>query len=117
MTTPRGMLFAVALWVGAVCASGEGGAPADPGDWPRFRGPNGQGVAAAGARPPVEFGLDKHLAWSADLPPGISSPVVAAGRVYLTGFADNTLETICLDAASGKILWRKPAPVEKLEPV
>jgi len=117
MGMPRRALVAVGLCVASLCASGAGAASSGPAEWPRFRGPNGQGVAGAGARPPVEFGLDKNLAWAADLPPGISSPVVAAGRVYLTAFSDKALETICLDAATGKILWRKPAPVEKLEPV
>jgi outer membrane protein assembly factor BamB len=117
MRTPRRVTFVVGLCVSALCATHARGASNDPGDWPRFRGPNGQGVAAADARPPVEFGMGKNLAWSTELPPGISSPVVAAGRVFLTAFADKKLETICLDAATGKILWRKPAPVEKLESV
>ena len=107
MGMPRRALVAVGLCVASLCASGAGAASSGPAEWPRFRGPNGQGVAGAGARPPVEFGLDKNLAWAADLPPGISSPVVAAGRVYLTAFSDKALETICLDAATGKILWRK----------
>jgi outer membrane protein assembly factor BamB len=86
-------------------------------DWPRFRGPNGQGVAADDARPPVEFGPGKNMAWSVELPPGHSSPVVAGGRVYLTAFADGKLETICVDAAAGKVRWRRPAPAEKIERV
>jgi outer membrane protein assembly factor BamB len=119
MGTPRRVLLAAALFAAALLSvvSGVRTAFAASGDWPRFRGPNGQGVAAEGARPPVEFGVGKNVAWAAELPPGISSPVVAAGRIYLTAFADKTLETICLDAATGKILWRRAAPAQKIEEV
>src|SRR3954471_23634012 len=90
-----------------------GAARAD--DWPRFRGPNGQGVAADGAKPPAEFGAGKNLAWAAELPPGHSSPVVSGGRVFLTCYDGKALETVCLDAATGKVLWRKAAPAKTIE--
>ena len=73
--------FALCLLLGATRVHAQPGPAAD---WPRFRGPNGQGVAADGAKPPVEFGPAKNLAWKADLPPGHSSPVVSAGRVFLS---------------------------------
>src|SRR5207237_4715046 len=52
---------------------------------------------------------------------GWSSPVVAAGRVYLTtavpsggeGDPDHSLRTLCLDAQTGRILWDKEVFVEK----
>ena len=86
-----------------------------PADWPRFRGPNGTGVAADGANPPITFAPDKHVAWKTPVPPGHSSPVVSNGRVYLTALENNQLLTLCLDAATGEIRWRKPAPAEKIE--
>src|SRR5215831_17203486 len=84
-------------------------------DWPEFRGPTGQGHAAAKDLP-VEWGKDKNVAWTAPIPGlGWSSPVVVAGRVYLTtavpvkegNKGDQSLRAICLDANSGKILWQK----------
>lgn len=85
--------------------------------WNQFHGPNGSGVAADDDPAPVEFGVDRHLLWKADLPAGHSSPCVAGQRVFVTAFqADGkSLETICLDAASGQILWRKTAPAESIE--
>jgi hypothetical protein len=45
-------------------------------DWPRFRGPNGSGIAGAGSLP-AEFGSKKHLIWKVKAPAGTSSPTGA----------------------------------------
>ena len=86
--------------------------PADGAAWPQFRGPGGQGHAAAGADPPVEWGEDRNVAWAVDAPPGWSSPVVADGRIYLTaaepgGGGDYVLSALCLNFADGAELWRR----------
>jgi outer membrane protein assembly factor BamB len=77
-------------------------------DWPEFRGPTGQGHAKGSL--PIEWGPDKNVAWKQDIPgEGWSSPVVWAGRVYLTaavpGQKDVSLRALCLDARSGRVLW------------
>ena len=88
-------------------------APADPdAAWPQFRGPGGQGVAAAGAAPPRTWSATENVAWAADTPPGWSSPVVVGERVYLTGATPNgdggyTLEALALDAGDGSEIWRR----------
>jgi outer membrane protein assembly factor BamB len=93
-------------------------------DWPEFRGPTGQGHVRQG-RLPLEWGPQKNIVWKQAIPGlGWSSPVVVAGRVYLTTSvaaqpkdeqpntkppASNelSLRALCLDAATGKILWEK----------
>ena len=82
-------------------------------DWPQFRGPTGQGLVAKGELP-TTWGKDKNIAWKQAIPgKGWSSPVVAGGRVYLTtavpvkGSEALSLESLCLDAANGAILWEK----------
>src|ERR1041385_2240249 len=65
-------------------------------DWPRFRGPNGAGVAG-GTGLPTRFGRETNLAWRTTAPAGNSSPVVSAGRVFLTGYEDNQRLVWCLD--------------------
>jgi outer membrane protein assembly factor BamB len=80
------------------------GSPAT--DWPRFRGPNGSGISAA-RNLPVEFGPNTNLAWKTSVPAGISSPVIANGRVFLTGFDGDRLLTRCLDLKSGRRLWER----------
>src|SRR5262245_18680965 len=84
-------------------------------DWPQFRGPTGQGHAGE-MNLPLEWGKDKNVAWVQPIPGlGWSSPVVVAGRVYLTTAVsvqgnrngDQSLQAHCLDAKTGKQLWQK----------
>src|SRR5438105_14658119 len=66
--------------------------------WPRFRGPNGSGVAD-GQKPPVEFGPDKNLKWKVAVPSGLSSPIVAGDKLVITAFEDGKLYTIAYHRA------------------
>src|SRR5947209_19434800 len=85
---------------GAVLA----GTPLRAEDWPEFRGPTGQGIARADGLP-TEWSATKNVAWKREIPGlGWSSPVIVAGRVYLTtavpaaGSKDLSLRALCLDA-------------------
>lgn len=89
------------------------GAAVAQNSWPQFRGPNGSGVADGDM--PVHFGPSTNLLWKTDLPPGHSSPCVWGGRIFLTGFTDGKLETLCLDRGDGKILWRRAVVPDKIE--
>ncbi len=80
-------------------------------DWTQFRGPTQDGHAAA-AKLPTEWDATKNVTWRKELPgKGWSSPVVAAGKIYLTtavpgqGKGDNSLRALCLDAKTGEIVW------------
>lgn len=84
-------------------------------NWPEFRGPTGQGICHDGNLP-VEWTNTRNVAWKAPIPgAGWSSPIVHAGRVYLTTSVpvaqsktgDQSLEALCLDARTGKMLWEK----------
>jgi hypothetical protein len=61
--------------------------------------------------PPTEWSQRQGHAWQAKLPArGVSSPVVAGGRVYVTcssGTRDDRLHVLCFDAGSGKQLWHR----------
>jgi outer membrane protein assembly factor BamB len=74
--------------------------------WTQFRGPNGSGVDSASGYP-VEFSPSKNVIWKKEIPYGQSSPVVAGGHVYLTASEPTKLLTICLDAKTGRELWRR----------
>jgi outer membrane protein assembly factor BamB len=53
-------------------------------NWPRFRGPSGDGVAAD-AKHPETWSPDEHVAWKAKLPGvGWSQPIVWNGQVFVT---------------------------------
>lgn len=79
-------------------------------DWTQFRGAGGLGVSSE-ANIPVEWSKDKGIKWTADLPGvGLSSPVVAAGRVYVTattGHEQDRLHVLCFDAGTGRKLWER----------
>ncbi|MBM3737623.1 MAG: hypothetical protein FJW39_17725 [Acidobacteria bacterium] len=76
-----------------------------PADWTRYRGPNGSGVADA-VNLPAEAGKDKNVVWKSPVLKGNSSPVIAKGRVFVTGHEGVNRLTLCYDAATGKELWR-----------
>jgi len=82
-----------------------------PADWPRFRGPSGDGLAT---RPgsdmrlglPVRWSEDENIAWKTPIPHiGWSSPVVLNGQVWLTSATPegHDFYAICVDAESGAI--------------
>jgi outer membrane protein assembly factor BamB len=81
--------------------------------WMRFRGPNGTGVSAA-THLPVEIGPDKNVIWKTPLPPGHSSPVLTATRVFITAHTKEKdtykLLVIALERSSGKVLWQREVP-------
>src|SRR5712691_10685619 len=82
--------------------------------WPRFRGPDGSGVAE-GQKPPVEFGPDKNLKWKSPAPSGLSSPIVAGDKLVITAFDDGKLYTIAYNRNNGKEAWRTEAPSKQIE--
>lgn len=85
------------------------------GNWPQFRGPNASGVALDSDMP-VHFGPQSNVLWKTELPGGHSSPVIWVDKVFLTGFADDELQTLCLNRVDGRVLWRrgvKPAKIER----
>jgi outer membrane protein assembly factor BamB len=84
-------------------------------DWPQFRGPSGISSAANEA-PPAELDTAHNLLWSTALPGGASSPVIASGRVFLTGFSEGKLVTLAVNLADGTLAWRHETTPEKLEP-
>lgn len=84
-------------------------------DWNEFRGPNGRGVHEL-SKPPVTIDV-ANATWMTEIPPGHASPVLAAGRLFVTANDDGTLMTIALDSRSGEILWQQTAPTDATERV
>jgi outer membrane protein assembly factor BamB len=107
--TPRMRYLRLAVALVALVAPLALGRPLDAGDWPRFRGPNGSGVAET-AGLPAELSARANVVWKTALPPGYSSPVVVGDRIFLTAIEDERLLTLCLRRADGSELWRREAP-------
>jgi outer membrane protein assembly factor BamB len=87
-------------------------------DWPQFRGPDASSRAVPEGTLPADIGPDKHVLWKTELPPGHSSPAIVGDKIFLTAVRDKEhLETLCLDRASGRMLWRVEAPHQTLEQI
>jgi outer membrane protein assembly factor BamB len=106
-------LCILAALAGSLLHADEG----DPASWSQFHGPKGAGIATGDEAGPIEFGLEKNLVWKTNLPVGHSSPCIAGDLVFVTAFEAKSqrLQTLCLDAATGNILWSKRAPAEQIE--
>lgn len=95
------LVAAVAAWAVVTC-------PLLAEDWPQFRGVNCAGIATGSQPLPAEFDLKKNLVWSAKLGDGIGSPVVAAGRLFISEMTGpQQVSLVCFDAATGQELWRR----------
>jgi outer membrane protein assembly factor BamB len=84
------------------------------GEWSRFRGPGGAGVAIDDNFP-TELDLEKNLRWKVAVGKGASSPVVIADRVFFTSFEGEERFIHCHDATSGASLWSKSLRAKRKE--
>ncbi len=103
------------------------------GNWPTFRGPQATGVAA-GENLPDQWSATENVEWKVEVPGrGWSSPIVSGNRIFLTTVvntgqtadskkglylkgeqrepvdAKHLWKVLCLDLASGKVLWEQTA--------
>jgi outer membrane protein assembly factor BamB len=99
-------------------------------DWPRFRGPNGGGVAVNTTELPSDISPYKNVLWKVTLPAGHSSPVIAGDRIFLTGSEGGKrsdagrdkiideggrLFTLAVQRQTGELLWRRDVPRPRFE--
>jgi hypothetical protein len=118
----------IAVFAGATALPAE--------DWPQFRGPTGDGLAAA-THLPLTWSPTRNVAWKAPVPGrGRSSPVLLGDRIWLTTAIETGLRTfaegpdrmqqaervaigvICLERATGKPLYHVELfPVDNPTPV
>jgi len=78
-------------------------------DWPWWRGPNSDNIAAAPQDPPVKWSATENVAWKADVPGrGHGSPCLWGSRIFLAAADDKaqTQSVLCYDRGSGKKLWQ-----------
>ncbi len=76
-------------------------------NWPSFRGPDGSGVAK-GASLPLSFDAKTgaNVRWKTPIPlPGMSSPIIWGGSVFLTGADESSNCVYRFDADTGQLLW------------
>ncbi len=102
-------VVAALAWAAWTAAANPAARPAQwERHWPAFRGPDGSGVARF-ADIPDSWSEDegRGIAWKAPLSlPGLSSPVVWADRVVVTGASREEQHVTCYDLATGAVRWR-----------
>ncbi len=78
-------------------------------DWANWRGPNYNGTSnATGLPDSIDPSTD--VKWATDLPGSSSAtPIVSEGRVFLSSNSNDAKQVfgLCLDDATGKVLWQK----------
>lgn len=86
-------------------------------DWPAWRGPAGDGHAAAGQKLPVKWSESENLVWKAAVRGrGHGSPIVVGDQVLLATADMETEEQLVLsfDRATGKSRWETVVHRENL---
>jgi len=84
-------------------------------NWPRFRGPNGDGQAT-GKDIPNEFSEKNGIAWKLKIPgKGNSSPIIWENKLFLQTSSDDGRERflLCIDVTKPAILWQRSIPGSK----
>lgn len=110
------IMFKRCLYLMLIAAMGIPGLNAA--DWPRWRGPDGNGIA----RETVDIGQwnkdGPRRLWKANVGVGYAAATVSQGRLFTLGnVGKSDVATLwCLDAATGSIKWQHTWPSE-LKPV
>jgi len=87
-------------------------AASETADWPQWRGPNRDGRAPAG---PLRTDWDKNppqKLWTAPIGGGFSSFAAVGDRLYTQDRAAGGERVVCLDAASGQLVWQHSYPAD-----
>lgn len=80
-------------------------------DWTQWHGPNRDGKVT-GATLPQTWPATLKEEWRINVGIGHASPVVADGRIYVFARQGEEEVLLCLDAASGKEIWRSAQPID-----
>jgi hypothetical protein len=85
-----------------------GPAFANESDWRQWRGPNGNGVAASSAKPPLTWSETQNVKWKAYIPGrGLSSPVVVGDLVLVTTASEDGQFLLAYARSDGSIRWKE----------
>jgi outer membrane protein assembly factor BamB len=94
------------------------GAISPAGDWPAWRGPEGQGHSPEKSLP-VQWSKTDNVRWKIPLPDeGNSTPIIAGQRIFLTQATNKGTHRAlyCLDRGTGKTIWTKEIVYKEKEP-
>ena len=79
-------------------------------DWPRWRGPDGNGISTETQWNPSALAGQPKILWKASVGTGFSSMAVRGNLLYTLGNENDTDTVYCLDAETGKKVWSYSYP-------
>jgi outer membrane protein assembly factor BamB len=103
-----GMSLHRCLIAAVLCLQFAGMVRAD--DWPRFRGIHQNGISTETNWTWNWPANGPKRLWKASVGQGFSSVAVADGRLFTLGSEGDTATVYCLDASSGKEIWKHSYP-------
>jgi outer membrane protein assembly factor BamB len=90
----------------AGCGGGQKAAVAAGPDWPQWRGARRDGVSTETSWNPMSLQGSPKILWKKDVGTGYSSASIQAGRLYIMGAKEARFTIFCLDAVSGREIWK-----------
>ncbi|MCB1236677.1 MAG: PQQ-binding-like beta-propeller repeat protein [Verrucomicrobiae bacterium] len=87
-----------------------GVSPAWAGEWAHWRGPERNDLSpepSGWSEADAANWLAAEPAWRIEVGAGASAPIVAGGKLYAIGWADDRDTVRCLDAATGASIWEQ----------
>ncbi|MGA2656269.1 MAG: PQQ-binding-like beta-propeller repeat protein [Verrucomicrobiota bacterium] len=108
-------IFCVALTLGPALVLGLT-QPALGNDWPQWRGPNRNGISQESGWLATWAPEGPKRLWEASVGVGYSSFAVSEGRLYTMGNVAEKDTVFCLDALTGKLLWKYEYPCSSKDP-
>jgi outer membrane protein assembly factor BamB len=75
-------------------------------DWPRWRGPDGNGIATDGEINLALLSPSPKILWRVNVGTGYSAASLVGDRLYTMGYRDGNEAVVCLDASNGREVWR-----------
>lgn len=103
--TNRWIAVAAILTVGAGVGSAWGQ------DWPQWRGPGRDGKLS-GFVAPQNWPKELTQKWKVTVGVGDSTPALVGNKLYAFGRQDANEVITCIEAGSGKVLWRESYPAQ-----
>src|SRR5207248_1848797 len=108
--------------LGFICAISLSGATQtkiSPTDWPAWRGPTRDGIAARGQNPPTQWSETENIIWKTPVPGrGHGSPTIVGDRIFLAtaDAVKHSQSLLCLARSDGKQIWQTEVHVSGAEP-
>lgn len=84
-------------------------------DWPQWRGPHRDAVVTDFTAPPT-WPKELQMKWSTPVGNGVATPALVGGKLYAFGYQDGKEVIRCLDADTGKELWKNEYATQAARP-